>query len=115
MIIILPGERPMSWNKLYAATYWRKRNDEAIRVHTLVKIATRHVEVKFKNKVAITVTGFFDHHPTDSDNICDKFYIDGLRHSVIEDDTMRWVDSAKTQSRIDKENPRVEILIEEIE
>jgi Holliday junction resolvase RusA-like endonuclease len=115
MKIILPEERPMSWNKLYAGKHWIVRQQEALRIHMLVRQMTRHVTEKFAGKVRITLTAYFKSSPLDADNIADKFYIDGLRHSVIVDDNYKWIDSVTTRSRVDKENPRVEIEITEID
>jgi hypothetical protein len=104
----------MSWNKLYAGQFWQLRQNEALRVHALMRVMTLHIKSKFENKVKVTVTAYFEKSPLDADNICDKFYIDGLRHSVLVDDSPRWISSVTTESRIDKANPRVVISIEEV-
>jgi len=112
MKIILEGERPWSWNQMYAGVHWSKRKEEADRVHDEVWLDC-HV---FKREmiigvVDILVTAYFKNRPQDSDNICSKLYIDGLIGNVIEDDTREFVRRVSTQSEVDEENPRVEIEI----
>lgn len=114
MKIILPKERPMSWNKMYSGMHWTKRREEAERVHWLILSKTTTGILRFKNKVSITISVFFDRKPLDPDNITSKFYIDGLRFMILKDDTYEWIDSVTTKSRIDKINPRVEIDIYEV-
>jgi hypothetical protein len=113
MKIILKNERPMSWNKLYAGTHWTKRNAEAERVHSLIYLSlSRSQRVPFLEKVNIFITVYFKNRPFDSDNIADKFYIDGLKHAnVIQEDDLRYVGMTATRSEVDKNNPRVEIEI----
>lgn len=113
MKIILPNERPMSWNIFYSGKHWRTRHEEALRVHGLVKYSTLN-KTRLKRPCNITITAYFDKSPLDADNINCKLYIDGLKEKVIVDDNPKWVDSITAKSRVDKDNPRVEILIEEI-
>ena len=109
MKIILPDEKVISWNILYAGRHWSTRQQEAKRVHALVKYATL-TKKRFKNPVAITITAYTK-YPIDADNIMAKFYIDGLKEKVIEDDNPKMVESVTTKSRVDKNNIRVEIEI----
>ena len=118
MIITLKGERPWSWNKMYAGIHWSKRKEEADRIHELVYYTLKEEGWMFGEgsippvgRVDIHVTAYFRGRPQDSDNICDKFYIDGLIGSVIEDDDRRYVRRCTTQSELDMLNPRVEIEI----
>lgn len=66
-------------------------------------------------RVEIEVVGYFDKRPLDADNICSKIYLDSLKGWLIEDDSPKFVDRVSTASRIDKENPRVEITLSEVE
>ena len=50
MKIILPDEKVVSWNILYAGRHWSTRQQEAKRVHALVKYATL-TKKRFKNPV----------------------------------------------------------------
>lgn len=111
MIITLPGERPISWNKLYAGTHWAKRKKAADEAHSLVHANIGAWVKTFSVPVEITVTAWFKHRPLDADNICAKLYIDGLIGTVIHDDKPEFVRSVTTVSHIDKDRPRVEIEI----
>lgn len=113
MRIVLYGERPISWNKFYSGMHWDTRNKLAQVTHLLVRNELPVDATLFNVPVAITVTAYFKNRPQDPDNICAKLYIDGLIKRVIVDDSPQWVTSVTTRSRIDKENPRVEIDISE--
>lgn len=112
MKITLFNERPMGINALINK-HWRFKAAEAKRVHQLVWATVNQLKLEpVKGSKDIIVTAYFKNRPLDCDNILDKFYIDGLRESgLLKDDTMAYVMSAKTISKIDKDNPRVEIEI----
>lgn len=124
MIIILEGERPMSWNTMYAGAHWSKRKAEADRVHELVWAYIKEtnyfgawkekVESGKAGRVDIHITAYFKNRELDPDNICSKMYIDGLIGNLIEDDTRERVRKVTVQSEIDCDNPRVEIEVLEI-
>lgn len=101
----------MSWNKLYSGQHYTVREAEAARVHLLVRGQIDPDVPPFSVPVDISVTAFFRSRPLDPDNVVAKLYIDGLCPLVITDDSMKYVSSVRTASRIDKVNPRVEILI----
>ena len=113
MKIVLPNEKPISWNKLYSGKHWSVRYEEATRVHLLVKAALGNVSL-LQNRVDILITVFFGGRDLDPDNIASKFYIDGLKDLLIEDDTRKQVRWVATRSEIDKKNPRVEIEIQNV-
>jgi Holliday junction resolvase RusA-like endonuclease len=116
MKIVLDDVRAKSWNWMYAGTHWKNRSSYAKSVHQLVDAAVRDVDVNitpFECRVHITTIAYFKNRPTDPDNVCDKVFIDGLVGKVIHDDTRQYVASTTTISEIDKDNPRVEIVIEE--
>jgi len=112
--IVIENERPLSWNQLYSGKHWSVRKDEADRVHWLVK-ANLDPEVKINGLVDITLIAYFDKYALDADNISAKFYIDGLVGEWIEDDRRAFVRRVCTQSEIDRDNPRVEIVVTEID
>ena len=120
MKIILEGERPWSWNKMYAGVHWSERKEEADRVHQLVfyeylKLRDDQDQLpEMLDRVDIHITAYFKNRPLDPDNVVSKFYIDGLIGNIIEDDTRKFVRKVSVQSEVDKENPRVEIEINEI-
>lgn len=114
MRIILLKERPMSLNKYYAGMHWKDRSDEVIRVRQLVRSSLKpHQKKMFINRVNIFITAYFSSRPQDSSNIVAKIYEDALKGIVIFDDSPKYVGIVATESRVDKDNPRVEIYIEE--
>jgi hypothetical protein len=66
------------------------------------------------NRVDIEVIGYFDKRPLDSSNIAVKLYEDALKGWLIEDDSLDYVRKVGGESRVDKENPRVEIVLTEV-
>ncbi len=113
--IVLKDERPLSLNKFWAGVHWSKRKEYADRVHLLVRAAIDPKEISiFTEPVNITITAYFDKRPLDCSNVLGKPYEDALIGWVIENDSPKYVSSFTTKSRIDKENPRLEILIEPI-
>ncbi len=116
MIIVLPGERPVSWNKLYSGMHWGDRKDLATTLHELVFYAIREETaepVMYEKRVRITVRAYFKNRPLDPCNIPAKIYIDGLLGVLIEDDSMKYVAGVTTESYVDKDRPRVEVEIVE--
>ena len=119
MKIILEGERPWSWNKMYAGVHWSERKAEADRVHMLM--FSKYLNMRddqdqlpeLTERVDIHITAYFKNKPQDPDNICSKMYIDGLIGTLIADDTREYVRKVTVQSEVDKENPRVEIEVTE--
>lgn len=113
MKIILKGEKPISWNKLYAGRHWIYRQQEAERVHQLVRSQLEKVSL-LQGRVDILITVYFSGRSLDPDNISSKFYIDGLKDVLIEDDTRQQVRWVATRSEIDKKDPRVEIEVKNV-
>jgi len=113
LLIVLDGERPPSWNKIYSAGHWSKRKKIVDPIHEAVWYAIPAGTRPFKRRVDITVRAYFRSKALDSDNIPAKLYIDGLRGRVIVDDDRRYVRAVTTQSMRDKQRPRVEIEITE--
>jgi hypothetical protein len=111
--IVIPGERPKSWNNFYAGMHWNTRREEANRVHSLVR-AYLDPDLPLMGRVDIEVVVYFANWPMDACNICAKVYIDGLIGWYIEDDALDYVRSVKTIPRIDKDHPRVEIYLWEV-
>jgi len=94
--------------------HWTERAKEVIRVKTLVKYSLKpHQRKMFFKRVNIFITVYFEYHSQDSSNICAKLYEDGLKGVVIFDDNPKYVGIVATESKVSKENPRVEIYIEE--
>lgn len=116
MLLVLEDLRLPTWNSLYSGNmHWSKRRNVAAAIHELVIAAVRNkygFVDPFDKRVHIIVTEYFKSRPHDCCNIPAKLPIDGLRHAgVIIDDTREYVASVTTISEIDRNNPRVEILI----
>jgi hypothetical protein len=112
IVIVLEGERPQSLNNWYSGQHWTKRKREATRVHSLVRAQLGGC-MTFTRPVRITVTVYFKSCPQDASNIVAKLYEDALIGYVLIDDGPKYVRSMTTESRIDRNNPRVEIRIED--
>lgn len=118
MTIVLPGERSPSQNEYYSSPHWSKRNEIAKRVHQTVRNRLQQMGIgpgeTCNNRVDIEVIGYFDKRPLDSSNIAVKLYEDALKGWLIEDDSLDYVRKVGGESRVDKENPRVEIVLTEV-
>lgn len=114
MKIVIPDEKAISWNDLYKQGHWKLRSAEAARVHLMVRGHLDPSAPVFKDLVDIEVRCYY---PTnvrpDSDNVCAKLYIDGLIPFVIKDDDYKHVHAVTTISLLDRDNPRLEIIIKE--
>lgn len=115
--IVIPNEQPMSWNKMYAGIHWSKRKAEADRVHLMVRATLDPDWPVFDGLVRIEVRVYFKNLRVqlDPDNICSKVYIDGLKGWLILDDNAKHIRSVESVSLVDRESPRVEIIIAEVQ
>lgn len=112
MKIVIPNEEPISWNELYSGKHWTFRKREADRVHMLVRAHLDPTLPTFNEPVDISIVSYRkSKRRFDPDNVCTKFYIDGLVPFVIEDDSYLHVNSVKAAVRVDKGNPRLEIEV----
>lgn len=118
--LVMPGERPRSWNEYWSGVHWRVRKDEADRVHIVVRAALDPSTVfMFDGAVDIDMIAYFTtkgrKRQLDSPNIVSKPYIDALIGWYIQDDSRKYVRRISTQSEIDNEAPRVEIIVTSVE
>lgn len=70
------------------------------------------------NKIFVEITCFYDNeeYSVDPDNLFIKPIFDALKLTKkIADDNFKYIDGVCLRVKIDKENPRTEILITEIE
>lgn len=98
MDIIIPEHRGISWNKFYDSPHWTVRAKFSKDTHWLVRSCLPEQYEMFTVPVNIKIQAHYMHHPTDSDNLCAKIYIDGLKGLVIEDDDPRWLHDVSTRS-----------------
>lgn len=120
LVLVLEGERPVSWNTFYAGRHWSWRKREAERVHMLVRCACTRWQALMRRKLPkfsrakLTMIVYFKDHPLDASNICVKLYEDGLvRTGVLPSDKWDVVTSVTTMSKKDAQHPRVELHITE--
>lgn len=69
-------------------------------------------------QIFLNITYYVPDWRTDPDNVaaCKKFLLDAfVEEEIIEDDTHNYVAGWKEHFRKDKDNPRIEVVIEEIE
>lgn len=111
MIITIPQARGPSWNKFYSGKHWAVRKNAKDEAAQLVRAYLDPNADMFTVPVDIFITVYFKARPQDSDNICDKLYIDALKGWVIPEDDKRYVRWAATRSEVDKKNPRIEIEV----
>lgn len=115
--IVLEGERPVSWNHLYSGMHPMERTKLAHEKHGRMHRAIWAMQPRpkpFTVPVTVTIVAYFDKRPLDADNITLKFYLDGMKGSVIHDDSPKYVESVTCISRIDRKRPRIDILVEPV-
>lgn len=99
MTLTLPA-RALSWNALYSSPHWTKRKRIADEWKYLVLAACRKQKVpKADGQVDIEITAFCKGRVMDSDNVCAKLVIDGLKFAkVIRDDSPEFVRMVTTSA-----------------
>lgn len=107
--IHIPGEFPISWNTFYAGKHWSKRSRLAKEIHQLVRAHLDPNWPMFEVPVEIDFLAYFPDKVKllDWDNIIVKFYVDGLKGWLIEDDTPEYIRAGHVYSYLDRENPRI--------
>lgn len=111
VLIVLEGERPLSWNKYWSGMHWSKRSAEKERVKMLVRAEIDPNCQMFDQPVEIRVKAFFKGRQQDCSNICVKPYEDALIGWLIKDDSPNYVQRVTTESHKDNKRPRIEIEI----
>jgi hypothetical protein len=111
--LVIPNVRPQSWND-----YWSQKVTSARRAE-LAAEAKLHVRSIIDPQIVqmwpcpvkLIWTVYFDKQPLDASNICLKPFEDGLIGWIIKDDSPEWVTEVTVRSRVDKEEPRIELQI----
>lgn len=103
----------MGWNKLMRSHHhkWAAENIRCKLAMRAEGTGFDPEQTPLDYRVDIATICYFKNRPLDSDNINDKFYIDGLIGYYLHDDKPAHVRRTSTESRIDKDEPRVEIII----
>ena len=116
--LIIPGELP-GLNEIIAMSkeHWAKYAEEKhSRTEEIAYLAKSQIKKKYK-KVDLTFTWYCRNKKRDKDNIIagQKFILDGLVEAgIIENDGWKQIRNLFHYFKIDRENPRVEIIIEEV-
>jgi len=105
---------PPTINKYIGRVNWQEYQRDKKKIHQAVKMSTIGINPKYKScKMKITYY-FKDKKKHDPSNY-DKMLLDGLvEANIIEDDNYGVIKEFTTIGEYDKDNPRVEIYIEEV-
>lgn len=117
--LIIPGELP-GLNEIIAISkeHWAKYAEEKHnRTEEIAYLAKSQIKRKYQ-KVDLVFTWFCKNKKRDKDNIIagQKFILDGIvAAGVIENDGWRQVGNILHYFEVDNKNPRVEVIIKEVE
>jgi len=117
--LVIPGELP-GLNEIIAISkeHWAKYAEEKHNcTEEIAYLAKSQIKRKYK-KVDLTFIWYCKNRKRDKDNIIagQKFILDGLvAAGVIENDGWEQIGNISHFFSIDKENPRVEVIIKEVE
>lgn len=117
--LIIPGELP-GLNEIIAISkeHWAKYAEEKHnRTEEIAYLAKSQIKGKYQ-KVDLVFTWFCKNKKRDKDNIIagQKFILDGIvAAGVIENDGWRQVGNILHYFEVDNKNPRVEVIIKEVE
>ena len=117
--LVIPGELP-GLNEIieYSKEHWAKyAGEKHNRTEEIAYLAKSQIKGKYQ-KVDLVFTWFCKNKKRDKDNIIagQKFVLDGLvAAGVIENDGWEQIGNISHFFSIDKENPRVEVIIKEVE
>lgn len=105
---------PPTINKYIGKTNWQEYQRNKKKIHQAVKMSTIGINPKYKSCKIKLIYYFKDKKKHDPSNY-DKMLLDGLvEANIIEDDSYKVIKEFTTIGMYDKDNPRVEIDIEEL-
>ena len=115
--LVIPGQFP-TMNTIIdkSKTHWSKYKRMKDNYDAIVQYYVEQQRIKFFEAVKLNITYYRKDKRTDPDNIAaaKKFIIDGLVSAgVLEDDGWKQVKGFKESWEVDKDNPRIEIELEE--
>lgn len=103
--LVLDNHRVISWNTLYSGVHWATRKRLVDEIHQLIfhEALLQGIE-PCKGKADLSLVAY-QKRPIDSDNICNKIYIDGLKIAgYLKDDTTKFLGWSKSLSVKDKKD-----------
>lgn len=105
---------PPTINKYIGKTNWQEYQRDKKKIHQAVKMSTIGINPKYKS-CKIRMTYYFEDKKRRDTLNYDKMIMDGLvEANIIEDDNYDVVKEITIIGSCDKDNPRVEIEIEEV-
>ena len=116
-VVIVIDEIPPSNNQFFGNSHnFNEYRREKERWHWLVKAAIRERPKKPIEKAEVHITYYFkDRHRRDPDNYSGKMILDPLvKEGILKDDSFEVV-TLKLSASVDKNRPRTEIEVTEIE
>ena len=116
--LIIYGELP-TMNQIInqAKGHWDKYRRMKEEIDNTVAWHAHEQKIKFYESVELVITYYMKNKRCDPDNIISskKFILDGLRKAgVIEDDGWEQIKGFTEEWKVDKNNPRIEILFKEV-
>lgn len=117
--LVIPGEFPTQ-NEIInkAKTHWAKYKKMKDTYDDIVKLFANKQEIPFYESVKLDITYYRKNKSYDPDNIvaAKKFILDGLRKvGVLKDDGWKQIKGFTESWKVDKENPRIEVIFEEVD
>ena len=105
---------PPTINKYIGRTnIWEYQADKK-KIHNLIRLSTIGLNPKYE-KVKMKITYYFKDKRRHDPSNYDKMLLDGLvEANIIVDDNYEVIQEFTTIGKVDKENPRTEIEIEEV-
>ena len=105
---------PPTINKYIGRTnIWQYQADKK-KIHNLIKLSTIGLNPRYE-KVKMKITYYFKDKRRHDPSNYDKMLLDGLvQANIIEDDNYEVIKEFTTIGKVDKDNPRTEIEIEEV-
>lgn len=115
--IVIPGELP-GLNKIIdkSKTHWAAYS-EMKKEHTNTIAWIAKTELEPMSRIELDITYYCKNRMKDPDNIAagKKFIIDGLVEAeILENDGWKQIEGWNESFAVDKENPRVEVIIKEV-
>lgn len=105
---------PPTINKYIGKTNWQEYQRDKKKIHQAVKMSTIGINPKYK-LCKMKITYYFKDKKKHDPSNYDKMLLDGLvEANIIEDDNYDVIKEFTTIGEYDKDNPRVEIDIEEL-
>ena len=116
MKLEIPLQLKLSANLIYGGRHWILRKKDADAYHGIIKDACSLLEPVRGYPVVIDIVFHFANRPLDCSNCLymTKLIEDGLiKCGILEDDGFGFVKTIVISTGVDKQNPRIEIDIQE--